>query len=121
MEQTRVLFCTCDSEVARCQSQHQCHVLRINSMFEAYCLAAVNQIDVIHEVMNGCKSLKIQQRLALKILLIYRKCIKILYSNPLDALILLNSRLNEIYLLLHSNKWFILMLFLCLASLVFLL
>ena len=29
MEQTRGLFCMCDSGVARCQSQHQCHFLRI--------------------------------------------------------------------------------------------
>ena len=29
-------------------------------------LAAVNQIPVIHEDMNGCKNLKIQLRLALK-------------------------------------------------------
>ena len=29
-------------------------------------LAAVNQIYVIHEAMNGCKNLKIHQRLALK-------------------------------------------------------
>ena len=31
-------FCTCDSGVARCQSQHQCHFRRINLMFEAYCM-----------------------------------------------------------------------------------
>ena len=29
-------------------------------------LAAVNQIDVIHEAINGCKNLKIHKRLALK-------------------------------------------------------
>ena len=38
MEQIRGLFCTWDSGVARCQSQHQCHFWRINSMFEAYCM-----------------------------------------------------------------------------------
>ena len=27
MEQTRSLFCTCNSGVAQCQSQHQCHIL----------------------------------------------------------------------------------------------
>ena len=37
MEQTRGLLCTCDSGVTRCQSQHQCHFWRINSIFEAYC------------------------------------------------------------------------------------
>ena len=43
MEQTRSLFCTCNSSVARCQSQHQCHIWRMNSMFEVS-LADVNQI-----------------------------------------------------------------------------
>ena len=38
MAQTRVLFCMCDSGVARCQSQHQCHFWQMNSMFEAYCM-----------------------------------------------------------------------------------
>ena len=37
MEQTRGLFCTCDSGVARCQSQHQYHFLRMSSMFKVYC------------------------------------------------------------------------------------
>ena len=37
MEQTRGLFCIWDSGVARCQSQHQCHFWRMNSMLEAYC------------------------------------------------------------------------------------
>ena len=37
IEQTGDLFCTCDSSVARCQSQNQCHFWQINSMFEAYC------------------------------------------------------------------------------------
>ena len=27
----------CNSGVARCQSQHQCHIWRMNSMLEAYC------------------------------------------------------------------------------------
>ena len=62
MEQTRGLFCMCDSGVARCQSEHQYHFLQMNSMFEGYCtgkLAAVSQICVIHEAMNGCKNIKI--------------------------------------------------------------
>ena len=37
IEQTRSLFCTCNSGVAHCQSQHQCHIWRMNSMFEANC------------------------------------------------------------------------------------
>ena len=32
MEQTRGLFCTCDSGVARCQSQHQYHFLQMSKM-----------------------------------------------------------------------------------------
>ena len=31
------LVCTCESGVARCQSQHQCHFRRMNSMFEVHC------------------------------------------------------------------------------------
>ena len=37
MEQIRGFLSMCDSGVARCQSQHQCHFWRMNSMFEAYC------------------------------------------------------------------------------------
>ena len=59
MVHSRGVFCTCDSGGARCQSQHHCHFWRMNSMNEAYSLAAVNQIHVIHETMNGCKNLKI--------------------------------------------------------------
>ena len=59
MEQTKGLFSKCDSGVTRCQSQLQCHFWRINLMFEAYCLAAVNQLHLIHEAMNDCKNLKI--------------------------------------------------------------
>ena len=49
MEQTKGLFCTCNSGEAGCQSQHQCYIWRLNLMFEANCegqvsLAAVNQI-----------------------------------------------------------------------------
>ena len=62
MEQTRGLFCTCDSVVARCQSQHQCHFWRMslirNVLHGQVSLAAVNQIRVIHEAMNGCKNRK---------------------------------------------------------------
>ena len=59
MEQTSGLCCTCDSGVAHCQSQHQYHFWRMSSMFESYCLAAVNQIYVVHKAMNNCKNLKI--------------------------------------------------------------
>ena len=63
MEQTKGLFGTCDSGVTRCQSQHQCHLWRnefdVRSVLHRQVsLAAVNQICVIHEVMNGCKNLK---------------------------------------------------------------
>ena len=61
MEQTIGLFCTCDSGVARCQSQHQYLLCRMSSMFEVLLqgqvsLAAVNQICVFHEAINGCKN-----------------------------------------------------------------
>ena len=36
-KQTRGVFFTGESGVARCQSQQQCHFLRMNSMFEVYC------------------------------------------------------------------------------------
>ena len=36
-EQTRGLFCTCDSGVARRQSQHPYQFWRMSSMFEAFC------------------------------------------------------------------------------------
>ena len=44
MKQTKGLFCTYDSGVARCQSQHkiQCHFWRMNSMYGAsiiFCLS----------------------------------------------------------------------------------
>ena len=69
MGKTRGLFCMCDSGVAHCQSQHQCHLWPMTLMFKAHCmlsLAAVNQINVFHEAMKGCKNLKIHKRLALK-------------------------------------------------------
>ena len=58
----------CDSGVACCQSKHQCHFWRMNSMFRSVLkrqvsLAAVNQIHVIHEAMKGCSNLKIHFRL----------------------------------------------------------
>ena len=37
MEQTRGMFCMCDSGVAPCQSQHQFHFWRMSVMFGAYC------------------------------------------------------------------------------------
>ena len=67
MEQTRGLFCMCDLGVARCQPQH--HVTSGNRfdvgsvLHGQVSLAAVTQICVIHEAMNGCKNLKIQLNL----------------------------------------------------------
>ena len=60
IEQTRGLFCTGDSGVARCHSQHQCRFwaneFNVRSVLHGQLsLAAVNQIYVIHEAMNGCK------------------------------------------------------------------
>ena len=64
MEQTRGLFCMCDSGVARRQSQHQCHIWRKNSMFERNCTDKLAwqlsiKFCVVHEAMNSCKILKI--------------------------------------------------------------
>ena len=65
-EQTRGLFCTCDSGVAQCQSQ-LANEFDVGSVLHGQVsLAAVSQICVIHETMNGCKHLKIHKRLALK-------------------------------------------------------
>ena len=36
LEHTRSLFFTCHSDVARCQSQHQCHFWGMGLMLEAY-------------------------------------------------------------------------------------
>ena len=44
MEQTRGLFSTCDSGVARCQSQHQCQLDVRSVLHGRVSLAAVNQI-----------------------------------------------------------------------------
>ena len=65
MEQTRDLFCTCDSGVARCQSITTPLSLLSNKfdlrsvLHGQVSLAAVNQIYVIHKALNGCKILKI--------------------------------------------------------------
>ena len=58
IEQTRGLFCTCDSGVASCQSQHQYHFWRLSSMFEAYCTGKRAWQMSIHEAMNYKDSLK---------------------------------------------------------------
>ena len=47
----------------RCQSQHQCHIWRMDSMFEANCVGKLAwqlsiKFCVIHEAMNSCKNLK---------------------------------------------------------------
>ena len=70
MGQTRGLFCTCDSGVARCQSQNPVSLLvnefDVGSVLHVQVsLKPVNQIYVIHEAMNVCKNLKIHYRLAL--------------------------------------------------------
>ena len=54
MEQTSGLFFTCDSGVARCQSQ-LANEFDVRSVLHVQVsLAAVNQVCVIHEAMNGC-------------------------------------------------------------------
>ena len=64
MEQTRSLFCMCNSGVARCQSPHQCHIWRMNSILEANCTGKVEALQlsvkvcVVHEAMDGLQNSK---------------------------------------------------------------
>ena len=59
IEQTKDLFCTCDSGVARPVSI-QANEFDVQSVLHGQMsLVAVNQIYVFHEAMNGCKNLKI--------------------------------------------------------------
>ena len=59
------LFCMYESVVACCQSQHQYHFWRMNSidvgsvLHGHVSLAAVSYMYVFYEVMNGRKNLKI--------------------------------------------------------------
>ena len=63
MEQTRSLFCTCDSvwllSITTPVSllANEFDVRRV--LHGQMSLAAVNRIGVIHEAINGCKNLKI--------------------------------------------------------------
>ena len=64
IEKTRGLFCTCDTGVACCHSQHQCHFWQMCSIFQAYCTGKSAwqlsiKVCVIHEAINGCKNLKV--------------------------------------------------------------
>ena len=51
--------------MARCQSQHPNEFDVRSVLHGQVSLADVNQINVFHEAMNGCKNLKINKRLAL--------------------------------------------------------
>ena len=54
-----VWSCMCDSVVARCQSL-LAKELDVRSVLQGKVhLAAVNQIYVVHEALNGCTNLKI--------------------------------------------------------------
>ena len=64
LEPTRGVCCMCGSVVARCQSTTPVSLLANefnvqNTLHGQVSLAAVNQICVIHEAMNGCNNLKI--------------------------------------------------------------
>ena len=63
MEQTRGLFCMCDSDVELSITTSVsllANEFNVQSMLHVQVsLAAVNQICIIHEAMNGCKNLKI--------------------------------------------------------------
>ena len=59
LEQTRSLFCTCDSVEICCQTQ-LANEFDVRSVLHGQVsLVAVNQSCVIHEAMSGCKNLKI--------------------------------------------------------------
>ena len=59
MQQTRGLFCTCDS-VVRTPVSLLVNEFYLGSVLHGQVsLAAVNQICVIYEAMNDCKNLKI--------------------------------------------------------------
>ena len=51
MEQTKGLFCTCHSGVARCQSQHPNEFDVRSVLHGRVSLAAVNKMYVVHGVM----------------------------------------------------------------------
>ena len=50
MEQTSSLFCSCNSGVAPCQSQHQCHFWRMSLT----CIARANELGSCQS--NSCNS-----------------------------------------------------------------
>ena len=54
MEQTRSLFCTCNSGVTRCQSQHQCHIWRMNLTFCSFHRIEQNICLVGTSINKGC-------------------------------------------------------------------
>ena len=58
IEQTKDLFCTCDSGVARPVSilANECDVRSV--LHGQMSLVDINQIYVFHEAMNGCKKSK---------------------------------------------------------------
>ena len=64
MEQTRGLFCSCNSGVARCQNTTLVSLLAneldvLSVLHGQVSLAAVNKNCVILEAMKGCKNLKV--------------------------------------------------------------
>ena len=61
MAQTRVLVCTCDSGVATPVSLLANDFDFLSVLHGQVSLAAVNQIFVLHEAMNGCKTLKVHK------------------------------------------------------------
>ena len=69
LEQRRGLFCTCNSGMAHCQSQHQYHFCLIGC---SKCIAWANengscQSNLCHSLgYEWCKNLKIHKRIASK-------------------------------------------------------
>ena len=57
MEQTRGVFCTCESVVTRCNTQNSNEFDVRSVLHGQVSLAADNPIYVFHEVTNVCKNL----------------------------------------------------------------
>ena len=65
---TNKWFCTCDSGVARCQSQHRYHFWRMSLMLEKYCagkLAWQLSVKSLDSSKNCFKNVNIQSHMSI--------------------------------------------------------
>ena len=92
MEQTRGLFCMCDSGLLSITKPMSLPVNEFDVRIILHgqvSLAAVNQFYVIHEAMNSCKKSKVSLKVYFENVNIYKKCwvvlsITVLTLNMLD-------------------------------------